>query len=107
MASGNENHFPVADIIMKTSSPRLLGNGMALVLLTTITSGCATSALWKSTARREWEPNPPDQVVFNSNTNQQREVAVLRQFARVGATTECRKVGWHVNQSPEQLALTP
>ena len=92
---------------MKTLSPHRLGNGPALVLLAALASGCVTPALWQSTARREWKPNPPDCVVLMSNPNQQREVAVVfRQFAQVGATTESRRAGWYVSQSPEQLALT-
>ena len=93
---------------MKTLSLHLLGNGMALVFVTALAAGCATPALWKNTARREWKPNPLDGVVLVSTTNQQREVVVLfRQFALVGTTSECRKAGWAVSQSPEQLALAP
>ncbi len=93
---------------MKTLPLPLLGNGMALGLLAALAAGCVTPALWKSTARREWKPNPPDCLVLLTHPDQQREVAVLfRQFAQVGATTECRNVGWRASRPPEQLALTP
>ena len=73
-----------------------------------VASGCATPALWKSTARREWKPSTPDQVVLRTNTNRQRAVAVIsRQFATVGLKHTSRNVGWLPGQSPAELALTP
>lgn len=94
-------------ILMKTPSFQL-SNLLALVLLAALASGCATPALWKSTACREWKPMTPDHVVLITNTNRQRAVAVFfRQIATVGTTSTSRNVGWLLGQSPGELALTP
>jgi hypothetical protein len=80
----------------------------SLLLLAALACGCATPALWKSTARREWKPITPDQVVLITTTNQQRAVAVFfRQFAILETPNTSRNVGWRLGQSPEELALTP
>jgi hypothetical protein len=71
------------------------------------TAGCATPALWKQTAAREWKPNPPDQVILVTDTNEQSDVVVVfRQFATWGSTGDSRDVGWCVSQSRREVALT-
>lgn len=85
-----------------------LGNLLFLVLLAALACGCATPALWKCTARREWKPVAPDQVVLITDTNHQSAVAVLfRQVAAVGKTNTFRNVGWRLGQPPAELAHTP
>ena len=92
---------------MKTLSLQL-GNLLSQVLLAAVACGCATPALWKSTARREWRPVAPDHVVLITDTNHQHAVVVLfGQIAAVGKTNTFRNVGWRVGQSPRELALTP
>jgi hypothetical protein len=81
---------------------------LGLVLLAALACGCATPALWKSTARRECKPLAPDHLVLTTNTNHQRAVVVLfGQFAAVGKTKIFRDAGWCLGQSPGELALTP
>jgi hypothetical protein len=85
-----------------------LGNLLFLVLLAALACGCATPALWKSTAGREWKPMAPDHVMLLTNINQQREVVVLfHQIAAVGKTNSLRIVGWRLGQSSGELAITP
>jgi hypothetical protein len=115
---------------MKIQFARLLIY-LPAVLLTACTSGCATSALWRHTASHEWKSGRPTQVLLITDTNQQRDVAILfRQNAQDGATNELKKEGrpflgfnigpftspptfttrnvaWRISQPPEQLALTP
>jgi hypothetical protein len=101
------NRIQWRQLLMKTPSLQP-GNLLSLVLLAALAGGCATPALWKSTARREWKPSTPDQVVLITNTNHQRAVAVFFcQVARVEGTTTSRDVGWRLGQSPKELALTP
>lgn len=84
-----------------------LCRSLPVVVPLILTAGCATPALWKQTAAREWKPNPPDQIILVTDTNQQRDVVVVfRQFATVGNTGDSRKVAWLVSQSPAALALT-
>jgi hypothetical protein len=76
-----------------------------LTVLVAFTTGCATPALWKQTARREWTPNPPDQLLFVESTDHQHDVVVLfRQFAD-GTPHEAGCVGWQLGQPSTQLAL--
>jgi hypothetical protein len=76
-------------------------------VLTILTTSCATPALWKCTAAREWKPYRPDQVILVTDTNQQREVVVVfTQFANSESTSDSRDVGWRVSQPPKEVALT-
>jgi hypothetical protein len=81
---------------------------LSLLLLAALACGCASPALWKSTARRQWKPITPDQVVLITNTNHQRAVVVFfRQFVILETPNTSRNLGWRLGQSPEELALTP
>jgi len=84
-----------------------LCRSLPIIVPLILTVGCATPALWKQTAAREWKPNPPDQVILITDTNQQRDVVVVfRQFATYGKSGESRGAGWCVSQPPDQVALT-
>jgi len=72
-----------------------------------LTVGCATPALWKQTAAREWKPNPPDQVILVTNTNQHREVVVIfRQLATHGKSIESRDVALPVSRPNGEMAIS-
>lgn len=69
-------------------------------------SGCATPALWKCTASRDWSPGSPDQILLITDTNQQRDVLVFfRQFDCRPESRDSRTVGWRLGQSPLSLAF--
>lgn len=83
-----------------------LGYGLALILLVAISCGCATPALWKHTAAREWEPGPPDQLMMINASNQPPEVIVLfRQYIVSNGKHGSRPVTWCLSQSPTNLII--
>lgn len=78
-----------------------------LTLLAVFMTGCATRALWKQTATREWKPQPPDQVLLVTDSNHHRDVVIaFRQFATYGRTGESRVAGWCVSRPQCEVALS-
>lgn len=90
---------------MKITIPTLCC-AVPATILTILTTGCATPALWKNTAAREWNPWSPDQLLLIETADQPPEVAVF--FRQVNATANGpadRPVAWLPNQSPTSLII--
>ena len=93
---------------MKTVSnlPQTL---LALVFLLALASGCASRAMWRATAPRNWQPYAVDQIWLVANTHHQSDVVVL--FSQAGYKQQhdlkTRTVGWRISQPASQLAVTP
>ncbi len=79
----------------------------ALILLALpILSGCATPALWKHTAARDWFPaDSPSHVLATSTTGRQDVIVVFDQHASVGDKTKSRLVAWNLSQPATALII--
>ncbi len=79
---------------------------LSLLLLAALACGCATPALWKQTAAREWKPWPPDELLLIHTTNQPPEIAVVcSQFTAGKMNREFRPVAWFLGHSPTNLVI--
>jgi hypothetical protein len=88
---------------MKTPLFHIIRN-LPVVLLVLVTSGCATPALWKATAIREWKPCLPTEVLLIETAGRQPDAAVL--FDQWNELThEYRPVAWRLSQSPTNLSI--
>ncbi len=81
---------------------------LAFSMLALLVSGCATPALWKHTAAREWRPQPlADQFLLLTTTGRQDVVVVFRQFANVDCKIKFRVVAWNLRNASSELTVGP
>ncbi len=81
---------------------------LAFSMLALLVSGCATPALWKHTAAREWRPQPlADQFLLTTTTGRQDVVVVFRQFANVDCKIKFRVVAWNLRNASSELTVGP
>lgn len=100
MAEKRNQH---SKFIMKTPLFHLISN-LPVALLALVASGCATPALWKGTAAREWKPCSPKEVLLIENVGQESDAAVL--FDQWCASArEFRPVAWRLCESPINLVI--
>ncbi len=94
--------------VMKTRS---VAHGRAFTLLVLsalalLNSGCATPALWKHTAAREWHPSSsPARFLATTTADRQDVIVVFRQSAEVGKKTKYRLVAWNLRCPPSELTI--
>lgn len=80
-------------------------NALPLLSLAVV-SGCATPALWKHTAAKNWCPESfPDQFLAITTTGRQDVIVVFHQFAAVGDKTKHRLVAWNLCQPSSELTV--
>ncbi len=85
---------------------RFVAIGQAFALLALLASGCATPALWKHTAAREWWPrSSPDQLLVTTTTGRQDVIVVFHQTATVGEKTKNRLVAWNLRDPKGELTV--
>jgi hypothetical protein len=69
-------------------------------------SGCATPALWKNTAARDWRPQPNTPQFLLANTaDEQAVIIVFQQSARIGDKSKERTVAWNPHAAPQELRI--
>lgn len=87
--------------------PGLFGFFWSALLLSSVAlSGCATPALWKHTAARNWQPTPTSAQFFVANAAAQPDVIVMFwQSTEVGEQAKFRLVGWNLRNPPSELAV--
>jgi len=80
---------------------------LALAVVTPLLCGCATPALWKHTAARNWRPGAsPDQCFRITTVGHQDVLVVFHQSAsRGGDKSGDRLVGWNLYQLPAELTV--
>ncbi len=79
---------------------------IALLLSSVALSGCATPALWKHTAARNWHPEPSGaQFLVANAAGQQDVIVVFRQSTVVGERIKYRVVAWNLRHPPSELAI--
>ena len=82
-------------------------NALLLLPLAAAT-GCATPALWKHTAARNWYPeHRPDLFLAATTTGRLDLIVVFHQSAVVGDKTKQRLVAWNLSQPPSELTIGP
>ncbi len=85
---------------------RFVAIGQAFTLLALLTCGCATPALWKHTAAREWWPrSSPDQLLVTTTTGRQDVIVVFHQTATVDEKTKHRLVAWNLRDPKSELTV--
>lgn len=96
---------PYSDAGFQRLQPSLL-EGLLLLALAVVVSGCATPALWKHTAARSWSPEcTPDQFFTTLSTGRQEVIVVFRQSAWVGEKNHYRLVAWNLSQPSTELTV--
>ncbi len=84
---------------------RCFRTGLLPILLLGL-SGCATPALWKHTAARDWTPESYNARLFLASTNSEQDVIVVfRQSATVGKKLHYRLVAWNSSRPSSELAV--
>jgi hypothetical protein len=82
---------------------------LGTLLIAVLFSGCATPALWKSTASGQWVPGEPERVcVFATKAAPTPDMGVF--FTQTETTHQPnakRPVLWCLSQSPTNLTATP
>lgn len=75
------------------------------MLTAVVLCGCATPALWKSTAAGHWVPRPPERVcIFTTGTTPSPDVAVFfTQTETSRSPVAQRPALWRVSESPTNL----
>ncbi len=84
-----------------------INQAFALLMLPALLgAGCATPALWKNTAAREWQPREvPDHLLVATRTGRQDVIVVFQQRAAIGDKHKDRLVAWDLRQPPTELAV--
>jgi hypothetical protein len=81
---------------------------LLLLLHVFVLSGCATPALWRLTAAREWQPAlPPDQFLLITSAGQQDLFVLFHQTVKFGETSKDRLVAWNLKEPGTSLIIDP